>query len=123
MNDAMFELLQAWSAKETDWCLISTEDEAPVLAHVRIERLDGNWWYPVLAPEEVTTDDALMHIQHAAQQAIVARGYDLNLQYWDAGLGEGKRWSATLPNCHAYADNPAEALLRAYVAVLEKEGK
>lgn len=107
----MRKLLEKWATLEPALCRLSS------LKPEDFELLNdpkGRWW-------TIITEDSLMHIQAAVQDAIIARGWGFEMQFntdWqnrtEVMVRYGVNWASSEPT-----DNPAEALLTAYLAAIE----
>lgn len=132
MNDittktTMRQLLARWAEVEPEWCKLETwpdEEACYIAAEAGNEGEPGysQGWQRVFDTKDgyyPWNSQALMEIQWAVQQAIVARGWRFNLEcYPVTGVCEGVVF-LDLFHIRRAGGDPAEALLSAYLAALE----
>lgn len=103
----MRELLKRWAELEPDRCHLKKNIDGFTIN-------SGKWW-DLLFTGNLPSEDGLMKVQYAVQQAIIARGWLLDLDWdgtrWEAWVNSG--WADRSPN------SAAEALLSAYLDAIE----
>lgn len=113
----MRELLEKWAEVEPGRCKRETRDFYVTLG-------DNNFYLVITDSTPggycPSKEAALARVQWATQQAIIARGWGFEMQFntdWqnqtEAMVRYGVNWASSEPT-----DNPAEALLSAYLKAL-----
>lgn len=110
----MRELLKRWAELEPDRC---RQKLAEMALEGFVFNLNDCW--NLIHSKKANEADSLMRIQWAVQQAIVARGWRWNLECYPlTGICEGMIL-ISLSYVLRRGDDPATALLTAYLAALE----
>lgn len=130
MTETLVSLLQQWAAQAPDECntrhqIYDVEAESGSLPALYVADKSGDgenegWgWHLVFDGKEFypDTDEAQMRILWAVMRAVAARKMYFELRY----IQPADRYFAEVANRHYTTDNPAEALLSAYLLVVEAE--
>jgi hypothetical protein len=116
------ELLERWAGLEPGFCKVETHHSQVSIFYARAsEQSFYALVYSDAYPDRYhpNKNESLMRIQWAAQQAIVARGWRWNLECCPlTGICEGTIL-ISLSYVLRRGDDPATALLTAYLAALE----
>jgi hypothetical protein len=115
--DTIRDLLRRWAELEPKRCRLSESNDNEI--DVRIN--EGDMWCEIALDSIVALD--MMWIQWAVQQAIVKQGWRWNLEcYPITEICEGVVFF-DYDHIRRRGGDPAEALLAAYLAVLETNKK